>query len=287
MNLEKTYKEELEKLRKDKTLLSHYSIDSATDDNRNQIKRNRILVGLYNDCLASDYDIAKFLFNEEKTLRKSNQIVEEYEVEVLYLAAFIVTKFEKIEDIWSFIDSKTNDFDSSIGFDTEYLLSFGVDKVKKYLIQTDHPNKELALKLTGINSQIPSYSQEEIDNWKQFKHKYFSVYEFPIKDEVDFAFQAKEYDYLKTLLPNWLANKENWTEYQTLTSIAIGEVLQMDEFHFETLKHYVETFKNSVRVKIYKKDITQLKEKLKTGDRGNSEINNINEKKSWWKKLWS
>ena len=264
MNLEKSYKDELEKLRSDRTLLTGYSIDSATDNNRNQIKRNRILIGLYNDCQPSDYAIAKFLFCEEKELRKSDQDVDEYEVEVLYLAAFILTKFDKVEDIWTFIDSKTTDFDSSIGFDTEYLLSYGIDKVKRYLIDSNHPNKELALKLTGVNSQTPPYSQEEIDDWKRFKHEYFLVFEFPIKDEVDFSFQAKEYEHLKQLLPNWLANKDKWTENQTLTSIAIGRVLQIDEFHLDSLKHYVETFKNSVRLEMYKKDITELEGKLHT-----------------------
>ncbi|WP_054850856.1 hypothetical protein [Olleya sp. ITB9] len=294
MNLEKIYRDELEKLRSDKTLLDSYSIDSAKDNNKNQIRRNRILIGLYNDCQNADYDIAKFLFNEEKKLRKSNQVVEEYEVEVLYLAAFILTKFDKVEDIWSFIDSKTTDFDSSIGFDTEYLLSFGIVKVKKYLTETDHPNKELALKITGINNDPPPYSQKEIDNWKQFKHEYFLVFKFSIKDEVDFAFQAKEYDYLKQLLPSWLTNKDNWSENQTLTSIAIGRDLQIDQFHLDALKHYVKTFKNSVRIKMYKKDIAELKEKLhikihesNSGDNGNSEASNINKNKSWWKKFWS
>lgn len=294
MNLEKTYRDELEKLRSDRTLLTDYSIDSSTDSNANQIKRNRILIGLYNDCQTSDYDIAKFLFNEEKALRKSAQVVEEYEVEVLYLAAFILTKFDRVEDIWSFIDSKTTDFDSSIGFDTEYLLSFGIDKVKKYLTDSNHPNKELALKFTGVNNQTPPYSQEEIDDWKRFKHEYFLVFEFPIKDEVDFSFQAKEYEHLKELLPNWLANKDKWTENQTLTSIAIGRVLQIDEFHLSSLKHYVETFKNSVRIEMYKKDIAELKDKLHTtmhksngGDSSKIKESSNNENKSWWKKLWS
>lgn len=294
MNLEKIYRDELEKLRSDGTLLDSYSIDSAKDNNRNQIRRNRILIGLYNDCQNSDYEIAKFLYNEEKELRKSDQVVEEYEVEVLYLAAFILTKFDKVEDIWSFIDSKTTDFDSSIGFDTEYLLSFGIDKVKKYLTTTDHPNKELALKLTGVNNEPLPYSQKEIDDWKRFKYEYFLVFEFPIKDEVDFAFQVKEYAYLKELLPSWLTNKDNWSENQTLTCIAIGRILEIDEFHLDSLKHYVETFKNSVRIEMYKKDIAQLKEKLHTtmhksngGDDGNSEVSNINKNKSWWKKLWS
>jgi hypothetical protein len=264
MSLEQKYRDELKVLRSNPKLLSNYSINSAEDKNLNQIKRNRILIGLYNDCKSSDYEIADFIFNEEKTLRKSNVEVEKYEVEVLYLSAFILTKFNRVDDIWKFIDSKTTDFDSSIGFDTEYLLSFGVDRVFKYLEQTDHPNKELGIKLVGSDLLSASYTQEEIDDWKKFKHDYFLVYEFPIKDEVDFSFQAKEYEHLKTLIPIWKTKKNEWTENQNLTSIAIGRVLELDNFHLESLNHYVKTFKNSVRNDMYKKDIRELEKKLHT-----------------------
>lgn len=133
MNLELKYRNELKLLRSDIHLLSEYSIDSALDKNRNQIKRNRILIALYNDCQPTDYEIVDSIFNEEKKLRKSDWEIENYDVEVLYLSAFILTKFNEVEDIWKFIDSKTIDFDSSIGFDTEYLLSFGVSRVYEYL----------------------------------------------------------------------------------------------------------------------------------------------------------
>src|SRR5688500_14039469 len=133
MNLEQKYKDELALLRNDLNLLPNYSIDLAQDNNRNQIKRNRILIGLYNDCRPSDHKIADFFFDEEKRLRASGLQVENYEVEVLYLSAFILTKFDQVSDIWKFIESKTTDFDSSIGFDTEYLLSFGVERVLNYL----------------------------------------------------------------------------------------------------------------------------------------------------------
>lgn len=264
MNLEQKYRDELEMLRSNKKLLSNYSIDSSKDRNLNQIKRNRILIGLYNDCKPSDYEIADFIFNEEKTLRKSDLEIENYEVEVLYLSAFILTKFDRIDDIWKFIDSKTTDFDSSIGFDTEYLLSFGVDRVFRYLEKTEHPNKELGIKLVGSNLPIANYTQEEIDEWKKFKHDYFLVYEFPIKDEVDFSFQAQEYEHLKSLIPIWKTKKNEWTENQNLTSITIGRVLRLDEFQLESLNHYVKTFKNSVRNSDYKKDIKELEKKLHT-----------------------
>ena len=90
------------------------------------------------------------------------------------------------------------------------------------------------------------------------------VFEFPIKDKVDFTFQAKEYNHLKDLLPDWLSNKNQWSEDQTLTSIAIGKELELDEFHLNSLKHYVKTFKNSVRIKMYQKEIAELERKLHT-----------------------
>lgn len=258
MNLEKLYRDELEALRTDSTLLFNYSIDSTIGNNRNQIKRNRILIALYNDCKPSDYDLVKFLFNEERKLRKADLIYEEYEVDVLYLAAYLLTKFDKVEDIWDFIDIKTTDFDSSIGFDIEYFFSFGIEKVKKYLINCDHPEKQKAIRLLAVNSPKAPFTQEEIDKWKLFKQDYFSVFKFPIIDRVYFAFQAKEYEQLKDFLPDWLAEKDTWSENQTLTSIAIGRKLKLNDFYLASLKHYVETFENSVRIEMYKKDIAEL-----------------------------
>ncbi len=258
MQLEQTYRDELELLRSNLNLLSEYSIDSAVDNNRNQIKRNRILIGLYNDCKPSDYEIADFIFNEETILRKSDlEVDDDYETEILYLSAFILCKFDRIEDIWKFIDVKTIDFDASF-FDTEHLLSFGVDKVFEYLENTEHPNKELVKGTIGENSTDSWFLQEEIDDWKKHKQAYFRVFEFPIKDEMIFLYCAKEYKYLKSLIPKWRLEKSNWTEEQNLISIAIGKELQMEGFHLEALKHYIKTFNNSERKKEFQREVFKL-----------------------------
>ena len=275
MNIEQMYVNELEGLRSNLNLLSEYSIDSAVDNNRNQIKRNRILIALYNDCKPSDHEIADFIFNEETILRKSDlKVVVDYEVDVLYLSAFILTKFDKIEDIWKFINAKETDFDSSIGFDTEYLLSFGVDRVFEYLENIEHSNKELVQGIIGENRTDSWFLQEEIDDWKKHKQAYFRVFEFPIKDEIEFLYQAKEYEHLKSLIPKWRLEKNNWTEEQNLTSIAIGKDLQMEGFYLEALKHYNETLNYSERKKEYQREVLKL------------EMNKL----SFWdklKKLWS
>ena len=200
MNIEERYINNLNDLRNNLSLLSNYSMDSAENKNRNQINRNRILIALYNDWKPSDYKIVDYLFNEEKKLRQSNLETENYEVDVLYLASYILTKFNKVEDIWKFIDSKTTDFDSSIGFDSKYLLSFGVERVKKFLKEEENSKSKIT-DLVNINLLEPNYTQEDIEDWKIYKHNYFAVFEFPIKDEIDFSFQAKEYKNLEKLLP--------------------------------------------------------------------------------------
>jgi hypothetical protein len=262
MKIEEKYRNQLKNLRDNIHLLSNYSIDSAENKNWNQINRNRILIALFNDWKSSDYEIVDFLFNEEKKLRQSNLETDKYEVDVLYLASYILTKFNNIEDIWKFIDSKTTDFDSSIGFDTEYLLSFGVERLINYLKETKNPNKELVIKLIGNNSLKPNFTQEEIDEWKIFKHQYFSVFEFPIKDEIDFSFQAKEYEHLENIFPNWFEQKKTWSENQNLTSIAICKEMNLDELRLESLKNYNCKFSNSARIKMNKAEITELEKKL-------------------------
>lgn len=283
MNLQEIYQNRLNKLRENPNLLNDLSIKSSKNNNYNQIERNKVLIALYNDIKTSDYDIVNFIFIEEKELRQSNKTIDNYDVEVLYLAAYLLTKFNKTDDIWKFLDSKETDFDSSIGFDTEYLFSFGVDNVLEYLKQSDNPNKERLIELVTEDNSNPFHSQEEINEWKNYKQHYFAVFEFPIKDEVDFAFQAKEYKYLKQLLPDWLLKKNEWTENQNLTSIGIGKELNLDDFLLDSLINYNNKFQNSVRIEMHKNEIKALSKKLNRTEIKKTD-NNLMDKILFWKK---
>ena len=283
MNLQQIYQNRLNKLRENPNLLNDLSIKSSKNNNYNQIERNKVLIALYNDIKTSDYDIVNFIFIEEKELRQSNKTIDNYDVEVLYLAAYLLTKFNKTDDIWKFLDSKETDFDSSIGFDTEYLFSFGVDNVLEYLKQSDNPNKERLIELVTEDNSNPFHSQEEINEWKNYKQHYFAVFEFPIKDEVDFAFQAKEYKYLKQLLPDWLLKKNEWTENQNLTSIGIGKELNLDDFLLDSLINYNNKFQNSVRIEMHKNEIKALSKKLNRTEIKKTD-NDLMDKILFWKK---
>ena len=283
MNLQEIYQNQLNKLRENPNLLDDLSIKSSKNNNYNQKARNKVLIALYNDIKTSDYDIVNFIFIEEKELRQSNKTIDNYDVEVLYLAAYLLTKFNKTDDIWKFLDSKETDFDSSIGFDTEYLFSFGVDNVLEYLRQSDNPNKERLIELVTEDNSNPIHSQEEINEWKNYKQHYFAVFEFPIKDEVDFAFQAKEYKYLKQLLPDWLLKKNEWTENQNLTSIGIGKELNLDDFLLDSLINYNNKFQNSIRIEMHKNEIKALSKKLNRTEIKKTD-NNLMDRILFWKK---
>ncbi|WP_281228284.1 hypothetical protein [Flavobacterium aquiphilum] len=286
MNLQEIYQNQLKELRENPNLLDNLSIESAKDNNYNQIARNKVLIAIFNDIKTSDYNIVNYIFIAEKELRQSKKSIENYEVDVLYLAAYLLTKFNNIDDIWQFWNSKETDFDSSIGFDTEYLLSFGVDKVLEYLRLCDNPNKEKLIQLVTVDNSTPIYTQEEINEWKNYKHQYFAVYEFPIKDEVDFAFQAKEYEYLKQLLSDWLLKKNEWTEYQNLTNIGIGKELKLDDFLLDSLINYNNKFQNSIRIEMHKNEIDALSKKLNRNisRETNKNDNNLIDRFLFWKK---
>ncbi len=286
LNLQEIYQNQLKELRENPNLLDNLSIESAKDNNYNQIARNKVLIAIFNDIKTSDYNIVNYIFIAEKELRQSKKSIENYEVDVLYLAAYLLTKFNNIDDIWQFWNSKETDFDSSIGFDTEYLLSFGVDKVLEYLRLCDNPNKEKLIQLVTVDNSTPIYTQEEINEWKNYKHQYFAVYEFPIKDEVDFAFQAKEYEYLKQLLSDWLLKKNEWTEYQNLTNIGIGKELKLDDFLLDSLINYNNKFQNSIRIEMHKNEIDALSKKLNRNisRETNKNDNNLIDRFLFWKK---
>ncbi len=265
MDFEKEYVQEFNRLRIDNRLLEEYSLLKSTDSNKNQIKRNRILIALFNDIRTSDFRIVDFMFNEEEELRKSANKVEGYEVDPLYLAAFLLTQIGNIDVIWKFIDTKRIDFDSSIGFDLEYLYAFGVEETVDFVRNSNHLNKEKAIRILGLNNPSLPFTQNEIDEWKKWKSLYFSVFKFPIKDKINFAFQAKEYEELRKEVPNWMSRIDEWSEEQFINSITIGKILGIKELHLKALRGYVKRFDNPTRIKYYKKDIEKLESENKIG----------------------
>mgnify|MGYP003582935847 FL=1 len=186
MTIENKFQTELNAVRQNSNLLENYRFEKGVGYSKH-FDRLRLNIAMYNDFQQNDYYIATFLFQQELLWRKDEN-EQEGDVDNLYFSAFLLTRFENPEIIWAFIEAKNIDFDSSIGFDGEHLVSTGVRQTYNYLNTVDHPLKNEILEYIGYSIDICEYSEEDIKQWKDFKKSYFSIYQSPLNDKIDFYF---------------------------------------------------------------------------------------------------
>jgi hypothetical protein len=206
MNITVKYKEQLDKVRQDLSLLDNYKFISP--DNSKHFERLRLNIALYNDLKQTDYEIARFLFNEEFKWRKNPQ---DGEVDNLYFSAFILTRFNNPEIVWQFFDTKNIDFDSGIGFDGEYLVSTGIKETYEYVYKSEQPLKSKVLELIGESYEKCFYTQNEIDKWIEYKKIYFKCYTYPIMDESLFLYSVNEKELFLSTLQTWIKKQNDWS----------------------------------------------------------------------------
>jgi hypothetical protein len=184
MEILKKYQEKLSLIRVNKKLLENYRFVSPKKSNH--FERLRLNVAIYNDLKPTDFEIAKFLFDEECKWRKERYINDEEELELdknenvdnLYFSAWILVLLNQVEVIWDFYNAKNIDFDSSIGFDGEYLVAFGIEKTYYYLQTSDNPLKEKIYNYLGKSIKECTFSQDWIKQWLEHKKQYFRHFKY-------------------------------------------------------------------------------------------------------------
>lgn len=207
LQLTEKYKKQLDLVRQNLNLLENYRFDKDAVSS-DHFERLRLNIAIYNDFKPSDFEIAKFLFTEESKWRKD---AKDGEVDNLYFSAFILTLFKRPEIVWLFFDTKNIDFDSGIGFDGEYLVAAGIEETYKYLETTDNIHKQDLLNYIGETVDTCNYSQEEIDDWANYKKEYFNCHIYPITDELYFLYSTNEKDLFLTKLPDWINQNRKWS----------------------------------------------------------------------------
>lgn len=216
-NIIKRYIEDLRRLRENEGELERYkfklSHDSTKDEN--QLNRQRIGVGLLNDLkIPDDYDIVKRLTQEETRHRLSNTV--NYEYEVIYLYYYLLSHFGVIEDIWDFAELKFDGtMDSDSGFETGYFLTYGKEKLRKFL--QDSPNQLSNKIYNKIFFSENAYSDDDGQDYKGQQKAYFGLV-LPLKDDPGNYLWIREKEGFKESFIKWkectdLSNKWNADEY--------------------------------------------------------------------------
>jgi len=232
-SLIKKYIEELDVIRKDKDRLNEYSF---TTDKPNHFKRLRINIALFNDFNETDFWIAKYFFEQESLWRKSENYYDDGEVDNLYFSALLVSKYQKPEMVIQFFKTKMIDFDSGIGFDGEFLLSNGKEETFKYLSESKSEIVNEIYKHIGNSIENCGYKDDDLKNWRDFKHQYFKDYIFPIEDPMWFLYSMNEKELLQENFQNWIDSSNKWSENKIYRFRTFSEYLDDRENHIKSLK---------------------------------------------------
>jgi len=205
-----SYLKKLNDVRSNTNLLNIYSFHPNKSNHYERLKLN---IALANDFNQDDYHISKYLFEQEFEWRKSQNYFEEEsgEVDNLYFSALVLSRYNQPETIIKFIQTKSIDFDSQIGFDSEYLFTNGITNTYEYALTCGEQTKKLIYKQIGNDADKSGFSEEDIENWKGFKHDYSENYIIPVKNEMWFLYSVKEKEVLQNVYEKWVIDKKEWT----------------------------------------------------------------------------
>lgn len=209
-----------------------------------QIERYKLGVGLFNKLnLNEDYEFVSFMFDQELQLRKSN--IENQNPDVLYLYAFFLSRFKQIEDVWKFLEAKYIDFDSGIGFDTYYFMTFGIDEIYSYASKTQNTKRELLIKTIGTKKEDIHYDQEEFYRWEKGKYEYYDFVK-PIKRPLNFYRLFNHKDLYKAEFTNWIKTVDLTNRRTAYDCIHMAEYAEDKETLIKALQNYLKHDKEGV-----------------------------------------
>jgi hypothetical protein len=234
-----------------------FDIDGGESEIAKQIKRYKLGVGLFNKLnLKEDYDFVSFMFDQELQLRKSN--IGNQNPDVLYLYAFFLSRFKQIEDVWKFVEAKYIDFDSGIGFDTHYLLTFGIDEIYSYASTTQNDKKELLIRTIGNKKEDIHYDQNEFERWEKGKYEYYDFVK-PIKRPLNFYQLFDHKEFYKDEFKEWLKGNEINDERNAYDCIHMAEYADDKETLTKAIEIYLKHNKEGFLHDKFKNRLSELK----------------------------
>ena len=232
------YIKKLDKLRVDEKEMDNYRFKLSKDKKKDINQSNRAALGiiLYNYLkIPDDYLMIKTLFEEE--IKHRNSKTENYEYEDIYMYAFLLSEFKKIEDIWPYAALKFDgSMDSDMGFEIGFFLTYGKENLRKYLSTSQHPLKKKIEDKIFDNESI--YSDETGEEYRQQQIAYFD-FRKPISDPLYFYKWVNEKEYFKAEFLNWRA-KTNLSAYQNAYNYVVyAKYLGEEEELIKAMENYI------------------------------------------------
>jgi tetratricopeptide (TPR) repeat protein len=168
----KRYRDLLERLRRDRGSWSELAYVAMPDPkwtrtDGNYVRRYGVLLCLQYDRRDEDYDLIRYLFEQEVLARRDDPF--QGETCALHLGAFLVARFRRPEDIPLFWEAKNANFDTLCAFNPEYLFFPDREVGLEFLRRQPERLQDVLPQLLGRNPE--AFDRDHLEQWWQEKQR--------------------------------------------------------------------------------------------------------------------
>ena len=184
------------------------NVERGTFDG-NELERCRFLIALQYHCVAEDEEFVRFLFDQEVLARQRDSF--QGCGDSLRLASYLLSRSNSPSDFWRFAEAKFANFDTLCGYDTQFLLSAGVESALSAFTASEHPLKEEVEKLLFDEHGTCRFSMEDMSEWRRQLGEYFPgcVHAESVRVWIDRSIVFQCLDEGRALLDEWELSQPN------------------------------------------------------------------------------
>lgn len=174
-------------------------------------KRANLIIALQYAPLPSDEPLLQELFRQEIKLAENDS--EQGLSDTMVLNAALLARFKNPENALLFTAAKRANFDTSCGFDYEFLVSAGIDATYETMDNAKNSKlKTIFYRIVGDSREGCLISPEELQEWeKVIQRRLDTSSPDTLEKEISLAIQLNEKEGLRALVDRWKAQHSTWT----------------------------------------------------------------------------
>lgn len=137
------------------------------DHDVNEVRRAMVLWALQYDRRPEDLPLLRFLAEQEALCRRNAPL--QGLGEQAELAGFLLAEHRQAEDVWRQYAIKRANFDTSCGYDREYVVAAGVRATLELVRASDHPERDEVLQFLSETD----LDDDDLREWAAGKREWF------------------------------------------------------------------------------------------------------------------
>lgn len=191
--------------------------DGFTVD-ENHLERFRLLLAMQYNRSDNDEPLLRELLEQEILFHRAASLT--LYKQSLEVCMSLISKFERVEYVWLFLEAKLANIRTDENFELPYLVSAGIKATYDYVFTSTHELKNEFYECMGDSAENCFISEQELIEWKEQQSGYYpAVLTFnTIDDEIYLALDLGERDILNEKVDEWKALQTEWDEKTYLSA---------------------------------------------------------------------